>query len=153
MLPCLGEKRPDNVIIMAFDPSWKQLYEQKRESLCSVVPRYMLDGDLATCVQHIGSTSVPGMQAKGVIDLQLHVVSTDMFLEGQAGCKIIQLLGYEYRGESGIFDRVYFRRGSPALFHLHVQRKDCRHTRRQYRDQTRLSSPMIEINMPISRIL
>jgi GrpB-like predicted nucleotidyltransferase (UPF0157 family) len=70
-------------------------------------------------VHHIGSTAVPGVIAKPVIDL-LAVVDRLEWLDGRRGA--VEALGYEWRGEYGIAGRRYavLRGGAgESLAHLH----------------------------------
>ena len=65
--------------------------------------------DLIMDIQHIGSTSVPGLAAKPVIDLDL-IIEDRSFLESIK--TILAKLGYEYMGDMGIKDREAFKRTS-----------------------------------------
>ena len=69
-------------------------------------------------IQHVGSTAVPGCEAKPIIDIAVSISD-----EGKvAECvPLLAGLGYTYKGENGIPGRHYFQRGEPAcLFHLHM---------------------------------
>lgn len=132
----------DPVVIEEYNPAWATMFDEAKQNLLSIIPHHLFDihvrtselsalSSAAACIQHMGSTSVPGLRAKAVIDIQLLVRSTENFQCGQPGCELLQQAGFEFRGESGIFDRLYFRFGHPVSHHLHVQRSDCRQTRRQ----------------------
>jgi GrpB-like predicted nucleotidyltransferase (UPF0157 family) len=109
-MPPTGLER--GVIRLApYDPDWPRVYAAERERLVAAV------GDLFLDVQHIGSTSVPGLIAKPIIDVAAAVRDFD---EAAACVAPVVALGYAYRGENGIPRRHYFDRGSPTLFHLHV---------------------------------
>ena len=58
-----------NVVIVDYDPSWPDQFEQ----LAAGLRRHLGDGVLG--IDHVGSTSVPGLAAKDVIDLQVTVSS------------------------------------------------------------------------------
>jgi dephospho-CoA kinase len=58
-----------NVVIVDYDPTWPDQFEQ----LAAALRRRLDDGVVS--VDHIGSTSVPGLAAKDVIDLQVTVAS------------------------------------------------------------------------------
>lgn len=68
-------------------------------------------------VEHIGSTSVPGLIAKPVLDLMPLVKSFD---EGFACVGPMRALGYWYAGEFGIAGRHLFIKGSPRTHHAHM---------------------------------
>jgi GrpB-like predicted nucleotidyltransferase (UPF0157 family) len=67
-------------------------------------------------VEHIGSTSVPGLAAKPIIDLVLGVPemkAADLFLPG------LDAIGYEHRGET-VPGTLYNRKAVPRRFNLHL---------------------------------
>lgn len=76
-------------------------------------------GDCAVEVQHIGSTSVPGLAAKPVIDILVGVSGP---LEMSAAqIKAMAAIGYEYRGDAGVEGRLFFRKGGAnRSHHCHV---------------------------------
>ena len=55
------------IIISKYNPNWAEEFESIKSSL------HELLGDLALRIDHIGSTSVPGLGAKDVIDVQITV--------------------------------------------------------------------------------
>jgi GrpB-like predicted nucleotidyltransferase (UPF0157 family) len=59
----------EEVKLYPHDPSWPEAYAAERERLLSVLPGVFID------VQHIGSTAVPGLAAKPIIDILAGVVS------------------------------------------------------------------------------
>ncbi len=62
-----GRSRP--YAIVDYDPAWPAMFEREAASLRAAL------GDLAMRVEHVGSTSVPGLAAKPVIDIQISVAS------------------------------------------------------------------------------
>jgi len=75
-------------------------------------------------LEHIGSTAVPGLAAKPIIDLMLGV---NVYPPSPAFLQEIERLGYEPLGEAGVPGRLYFRRRSAAHANLHVVRKRGTH--------------------------
>jgi GrpB-like predicted nucleotidyltransferase (UPF0157 family) len=73
------------IIIHDYKPSWLQEFETIRSSLLSAL------GPLALRVDHIGSTSVPGLGAKDVIDIQVTVTA----LTSEIRQALVEA-GYEY---------------------------------------------------------
>ena len=61
-------------------------------------------------IQHVGSTSVPGLAAKPVIDIDLIIDDRSKLA---AGISTLSRLGYEHMGDMGIADREAFKRLSP----------------------------------------
>ena len=76
-------------------------------------------------LHHVGSTSVPGLAAKPVIDLLGETASLSQM---EAARPALAALGYRWRGENGIAGRRYFTRDDPdtgaRAVHLHVHASD-----------------------------
>ena len=90
----------DSVYVTEYDPAWPR----KFEALATRV-RVCL-GDLAHRVEHVGSTAVPGLAAKPVIDLDVIVASRpDVLL----AIDRLATIGYTHRGDLGIVGREAFR--------------------------------------------
>lgn len=77
-------------------------------------------GSPPEAVQHVGSTAVPGLDAKPTIDILVGVADLaevdDRAISSMAG------IGYEFRGEMGVPGRRYFRKGAsyPRDYNVHV---------------------------------
>ena len=110
MEPIIGLK-PGIVRVSPYQPGWARLFEKERVRLQSAVGAHVLD------IQHIGSTSVPGLPAKPIIDIGIAVQD---FEEAVVCVEPIEALGYVYRGENGIPRRHYFRIGTPRTHHIHM---------------------------------
>jgi GrpB-like predicted nucleotidyltransferase (UPF0157 family) len=77
------------VVIVPYDPEWPVLFAREREHLVSCLPR-----DLVRRIEHFGSTAVPGLWAKPVIDILVEVVDL-----GETQRRIVPILEsqqYEY---------------------------------------------------------
>lgn len=84
------------VEVVPYDPEWKVEFDRIREQLLSYV------GDLIITIEHVGSTSIEGLAAKPIIDLDLVMDSYDVLPQ------IIERLqqhGYEHQGNLGIEGR------------------------------------------------
>lgn len=99
------------VRLVPYNPEWVQIFESERAALLTEVSAYILD------IQHVGSTSIPGMRAKPIVDIAIAVAD---FEEARVCIPPIEALGYEYKGEFGIPHRHYFVKGDPRLFHIHM---------------------------------
>ena len=99
--------------IAPYDPLWPRLFEAERERVEAVL------GAWAVAVEHVGSTAVPGLDAKPVVDLLV-----GLGCMGDAGRCVRPLVGvgYEHRGEAGIPGRLFFRkfRAGRRAYHLHL---------------------------------
>lgn len=88
---------PQPVILAPYDPEWPY-WAARRAGEFNVL------GATVTAVHHIGSTSVPGLAAKPVIDL-MPLVGNLGELDQKRG--LVEALGYEWRGEFGIVGRRF----------------------------------------------
>lgn len=98
------------VRVVPYNKQWPALYELERERIVAVL------ADEIVSVNHIGSTSIPGMSAKPIIDILLEV--KDISKIDDYNDKLIEL-GYEPRGELGIPGRRYFSREEPKDVRTH----------------------------------
>uniref|UniRef100_UPI0031E3BD77 GrpB family protein n=1 Tax=Klebsiella sp. TaxID=576 RepID=UPI0031E3BD77 len=94
------------IAVVSYDEKWPQLFEAESLLIKTVL------GGVAENVHHIGSTSVPGLSAKPVIDILLEV-SDISALDNSAMTRV----GYIARGENGITGRQYFIKGSDRRSH------------------------------------
>lgn len=104
----------DRVIIVPYDPDWPRQFDEERRVLAAV-----FEGSDAV-VEHVGSTAVPGLGAKPVIDI---MVGVPALVEAEGRIPALEGAGYEYVPdyETQLPDRCYFRkpRLGPRAFHVH----------------------------------
>ena len=100
----------DPVEVVEHDPRWAAMFQRERERLSTAL------GALAVAIEHVGSTAVPGLAAKPVLDIMVGVEHTPL---PEDALRALGTLGYQYRGDGGIPDKQYFRT-SPRTRHLHV---------------------------------
>jgi GrpB-like predicted nucleotidyltransferase (UPF0157 family) len=103
---------PEAVIVVDYDPCWPHLFEELRAPVVTVLRK------LVVVVEHVGSTAVPGLAAKPIIDMDVVVASVS-----DIPVAIVRLaaLGYLHQGDLGIPGREAFT--SPAwkrTYHLYV---------------------------------
>jgi GrpB-like predicted nucleotidyltransferase (UPF0157 family) len=91
---------PDPVVVVEYDPGWPAAFQRERERIGGAL------GDLAVAIEHMGSTAVPGLGAKPIIDIMLGLRGLE---DVEACVGPMEDLGYEYKGEFGIPNRHYFR--------------------------------------------
>ena len=99
------------VRLVPYDAVWPAMFEAEAarlEAACAGLPIRL---------EHIGSTAIPGLSAKPVIDILAGrpPQSTPREYVGA-----IRQLGYEHKGAHGVPGRDYFRRGSPRSHHVHL---------------------------------
>ena len=70
-LTILGERDGSSVRIVEYDPAWPARFADERERIASAL------GPIARRIDHVGSTSVPGLAAKPVVDIQVAVDDPD----------------------------------------------------------------------------
>ncbi|MDN5708889.1 MAG: GrpB family protein [Planococcus sp. (in: firmicutes)] len=99
------------VIVTAYDERWPIEFEHAAEAI-----RGML-GSKCLKVEHIGSTAVPGLAAKPVIDLLVAVSDIEAIDRYEED---FRKLGYQAKGENGLPGRRYFERGgNERTHHVH----------------------------------
>lgn len=112
------------VIVVAYDPHWPENFDAIRREILTVL------GELAVAVHHVGSTSVSGMSAKPIIDLDVEIRSRSDF---PAVRDLLHDAGYLHEGDLGIRDREAFcYEGKSHLqkHHLYVCPSDSRELHR-----------------------
>ena len=99
--------------VVAYDPAWPAQFERERERIAAAL------GDAAVAIEHIGSTAVPGLASRPIVDIMVGV--EDIERSGQAVAGLIEL-GYEYlpEVEAQLPKQRYFRQPAPTAFHVHM---------------------------------
>jgi GrpB-like predicted nucleotidyltransferase (UPF0157 family) len=87
------------VVVVEYDPNWPKLFQFLRERLTGAL------GGIAAAVEHVGSTAVPGLAAKPVIDIDVLLTSTDVV---PAAIELLARIGYSHQGDLGISEREAF---------------------------------------------
>ena len=104
------------VEVSKYDPDWVNEFEKE-----AVYLRNIFGGEMLK-IHHIGSTSIPGMDAKPIIDILMVVQDIQKM---DSFNQIMQCVGYILKGENGIPGRRFFIKGDEAhhTHHLHVFQK------------------------------
>lgn len=92
--------------------SWARAFAIEKAAIVGAIEPHILD------VQHVGSTSIPGVPAKPILDVLVGVAD---FEEARVCVAPLERLGYVFKGEFGIPRRHYFVKGEPRTHHLHMQ--------------------------------
>jgi len=112
----VGEPPQHFVAVTPYDPSWHRQYVVESRLL------QLVFGDELVAIHHIGSTSIPGIYAKPVIDIMPLVRDIGAI---DAFNPVMQALGYRALGEWGIPGRRYFPKGGNYRTHqVHVFQAD-----------------------------
>lgn len=103
------------VVLAEYDPGWPDLFEAEKERILDAI------GPRVLAIEHVGSTSVPGMPAKPVIDVMAG--ARDVAATADDCTAPLQKIGYEHIPKPALMDRRFFRRGAWLLectYHLHM---------------------------------
>lgn len=122
---------PEPVVIVEYSPDWPRQFEDIRTLLLATL------GELALAVEHVGSTAVPGLPAKPIIDIDVVIAQSG---DINAVRTALAAIGYMYSGEQGIAGRHAFKQPADLpRHHCYVCAKDSaellRHLR--FRDALR----------------
>ncbi len=98
------------VTVLPYDPQWSQHFEAIRQELAPAL------GNLALTIEHVGSTSVKGLAAKPIIDIDVVIRDTTPLSDVIAALADI---GYEHEGNLGIPRREAFRYEEKPHLHKH----------------------------------
>ena len=100
--------------IAPYDVEWTHLFSRLGKELRAAL------GDTALRIDHIGSTAIPGLDAKPIIDVQISVASLDALPAFQVP---IENVGFVYRADNPDRSKRYFREApGERRTHIHVCR-------------------------------
>jgi len=134
----------DSIVVVEHDPKWTGDFEAEREELAKRFP--------AARIHHVGSTAVPGLAAKPVIDIML-------CLERMPRTEELDLLlgpmGYVNVPQEDDAVRLFYRRGMPRTHHLHVVQAggEEEHRHLAFRDHLRAHPEAVERYADLKRRL
>jgi GrpB-like predicted nucleotidyltransferase (UPF0157 family) len=121
----------DLVLIQDYDPSWPGTFLNLSAKVKAAL------GPLVVTVEHIGSTAVPGLAAKPIIDLDVVLASSTDLPEA---IRLLATIGYVHEGDLGVAGREAFRSPpGPPHHHLYVLATEASELRRHlvFRDTLR----------------
>jgi GrpB-like predicted nucleotidyltransferase (UPF0157 family) len=97
--------------LVGYNPLWTRAFAEEAARISSTV------GPLVVAIEHYGSTAVPGLRAKPIIDLLIGVAEID---HGLSMIRPMTGLGYDYAGSQGIPDHHIFGLGVARTHLAHV---------------------------------
>jgi GrpB-like predicted nucleotidyltransferase (UPF0157 family) len=125
------ESQRTRIVVVEYDPAWPSIFEELR------IPVKGALGELAVAIEHVGSTAVPGLAAKPVIDMDVVIPSpADLAIVVER----LATLGYAHQGDLGIRGReAFLAPASKPAHHLYVCPVDGDELRRHrlFRDYLR----------------
>ena len=129
-----------HVVVLPYDAAWKLDFAKIRDELAEAL------GKLALRIEHVGSTSVPGLSAKPIIDIDVVIRNYEVFDKVVAA---LGTIGYRHEGNLGIVGREAFKYdGKEHLrnHHLYVCTEDSPELRRHlaFRDYLRANPDAVK---------
>jgi GrpB-like predicted nucleotidyltransferase (UPF0157 family) len=103
------------VVLAPYSEQWPTLFRAEADRISHVHPLGQL------LLEHVGSTAVPGLCAKPIIDILAGYPAGGQLQEYING---LVSAGYMHRGEQGIPGREFFRRGELRTHHVHLAAVD-----------------------------
>jgi GrpB-like predicted nucleotidyltransferase (UPF0157 family) len=108
----------DEIEVVDYDPSWPRLFEEERALLERLLPVYQV-----LVIEHAGSTAIPGLAAKPIIDIFIAVRSIEVAKATLV--PPIEATGYVYWAENPDKARMFFVKGMPPYgarrtHHIHI---------------------------------
>jgi GrpB-like predicted nucleotidyltransferase (UPF0157 family) len=134
------------VVLTDYDPAWPELFEREEERIRTAL------GERALLIEHVGSTAVPGLAAKPIIDINLVVENS---ADEGAYVAVLEAAGYVLRiREPEWFEHRMFRGDEPRV-NLHVYSLDCEEVdkMRAFRDHLRANDADRELYAQAKREL
>jgi GrpB-like predicted nucleotidyltransferase (UPF0157 family) len=117
----MNEKKR-TIEVVAYDPRWLEEFRKESHRISEVLT------DQIVHIHHIGSTAVPGLKAKPVIDIMLEVKDVDDLDEYDSG---MEHIGYIPKGEFGITGRRFYLKGlQNPTHHVHAFNAGSPHVHR-----------------------
>ena len=129
-----------HVVVLPYDEQWKRDFLMIKDELAAVL------GQLAMRIEHVGSTSVEGLSAKPIIDIDIVIKDHTVFEEVVSA---LETIGYQHEGDLGVPGREAFKYdGKEHLrkHHLYVCTEDSPELKRHiaFRDYLRTHSDAMQ---------
>ena len=105
----IGQHKRDLTVI-PYQSDWKEHFEREANILRATL------GEKALRIEHIGSTSIPGIHAKAIIDM---MVAVESLSQAKDLIPALESLGYVYRPIDTVPERMYFRKGHIPEYRTH----------------------------------
>ncbi|KAM0707255.1 hypothetical protein Q7P35_006586 [Cladosporium inversicolor] len=88
------------ITICEYDPAWVYTFQRIKDELLAMLSSVSISG-----IEHVGSTAIPGLAAKPIIDIDIIVEPKDIPIT----CALLSTNGYTYNPEPSGIDRMSFR--------------------------------------------
>ena len=97
-----------DISVVPYDPKWPLMYESERSLIVKAL------GENCLCIHHIGSTSIPGLSAKPVIDILIASKDRELSISS------LEAIGYKYCGEWNIPFQLSFTKRGEINVNMHL---------------------------------
>jgi len=109
----------EKYIFRKYNPSYKIYFELEKTKLADILR--------GAVIEHVGSTAVPGLGGKGILDIAVAVPGKGL----QSAARLLREAGYEFRKKASIPERLFFRRDYAdgrwvRRVHIHLMRLGSR---------------------------
>lgn len=94
-----------------YDDNWPVIFQRESDLLEEAL------GDEVVDIHHIGSTSIPGLRAKPIVDILLAV---EVFAPTAHYIHVLEPVGYHHHPQENEDERIFFWKGIPRTHHLHI---------------------------------
>jgi GrpB-like predicted nucleotidyltransferase (UPF0157 family) len=94
--------------VVPYDGNWPQMFEAEKATIVTAL------GDNLAAIHHVGSTSVPGLAAKPIIDI------IALGMDRKRAIADLAKIGYEFRGEWNVPLKCGFKKKGPVNINLHM---------------------------------
>lgn len=117
--------KKDHIHLEGYDPEWPNKANIEINRLRATLPSSEI-----VDIQHVGSTAIPGVSAKPIIDIQIAARNLDVMKI--IAVPILQKMGYEYWAENPDSERMFFAKGMPPYgkirtHHVHIVEPTSKH--------------------------
>jgi len=125
----------ERIELVPHDPSWAAKFETEADLLKERL------GNWAQFVSHVGSTAIPSIKAKPIIDI---VIESKVYPPSKTVVELLESMSYALRGEAGVSGRVWFTKGSPRKFNLNwcPESGEVSQAQIRFRDALKLNSEL-----------
>jgi len=135
----------------SYSSEWPEKFEKESNLIKEIL------GDLVIDIEHIGSTSIPGLSAKPIIDI---AVLTESISDINTFTDKLENIGYSYKPDMSSVERIFLRKGDPVEYHLSISESKYTYWERQilfrnylrkykkYRDEYQKIKEDAIINLP-----
>ncbi len=102
----------EKLVLVPYDKSWLEKFHSEKDLIL-----HRLDDKVIYKIHHVGSTSIPEIISKPIIDITIEI---KLFPPTKEVISTLKDIGYKHIGESDVPGRSWFVKGKPRSFHLHL---------------------------------